>query len=212
MKPRYIAIEGPIGVGKTSLAQMLAGELEGRLVLEEVEENPFLKDFYASREEFGFQTQLYFLLSRYRQQRKVAQQDLFRQFTLADYIFDKDRIFAKLNLSDDELVLYEQVYALIDHRIVRPDLVIYLQARPKILLERIKRRGKDYEKPIDSGYLERLCEAYNDYFFHFNETSLLVVNTDGIDFVESRGDFEELLKEIKRFRRGVQYFVPLGSR
>lgn len=213
MKLRYIAIEGPIGVGKSSLARLIAEEFEdARLLLEEVESNPFLKKFYESREDYAFQTQIFFLLSRYRLQVNMAQQELFQQYTISDYIFDKDRIFANINLTDDELVLYEQIYSMLDHQVVRPDLVLYLQASPRILLERIKRRGNEYEKGIDLNYLEKICEAYNKYFFHYSDTSLLVVNTDGIDFVKNQGDFDELLKEIRRFRRGIQYFVPLGSR
>lgn len=213
MKLRYIAIEGPIGVGKSSLARLIAEEFEdARLLLEEVESNPFLKKFYESREDYAFQTQIFFLLSRYRLQVNMAQQELFQQYTISDYIFDKDRIFANINLTDDELVLYEQIYSMLDHQVVRPDLVLYLQASPRILLERIKRRGNEYEKGIDLNYLEKICEAYSKYFFHYSDTSLLVVNTDGIDFVKNQGDFDELLKEIRRFRRGIQYFVPLGSR
>lgn len=200
-------------MGKSSLARLIAEEFEdARLLLEEVESNPFLKKFYESREDYAFQTQIFFLLSRYRLQVNMAQQELFQQYTISDYIFDKDRIFANINLTDDELVLYEQIYSMLDHQVVRPDLVLYLQASPRILLERIKRRGNEYEKGIDLNYLEKICEAYNKYFFHYSDTSLLVVNTDGIDFVKNQGDFDELLKEIRRFRRGIQYFVPLGSR
>jgi deoxyguanosine kinase len=212
MQNRYIAIEGPIGVGKSSLAKMLAEEFEGRLLLEDVEENPFLKKFYEAREKHAFQAQVFFLLSRYRQQREFLQQDLFQQTTVSDYLFDKDRIFATINLSDDEFALYDQVYALLDHRVARPDLVIYLQAGAKTLQERIKRRGKDYERGIEARYLERLCEAYNNYFFYYSASPLLVINTDGIDFIKSRGDFDELVKEVRRFRRGTQYFNPLGSK
>lgn len=211
MKPRYIAIEGPIGVGKSSLARLLAEELDARLMLEDVEENPFLKKFYEAKEKFAFQTQIFFLLSRYRQQAEMAQQDLFQEYTVADYLLDKDRIFAGINLSDDELALYEQIYTMLDNRVARPDLVVYLQASPRVLLDRIRKRAKEYEKGMEKAYLERLCQAYNDYFFYFNDTSLLVVNTDQIDFVRSREDFEELLKEIRRHRRGIKYFVPLGS-
>ena len=212
MGSRYIAIEGPIGVGKTSLANMLAEELDARLLLENVEENPFLGRFYENRKDYAFQTQVFFLLSRYRQQSELSQPDLFKQSTVSDYLFDKDRIFAGVNLTDTEFALYDQVYALLDHRIPRPDLVIYLQAGPRVLLDRIKRRAKEYEKGIDSGYLARLSEAYNDYFFYYTASPLLVVNTDKIDFVKSRRDFEELLKQIKRLKRGTQYFVPLGSK
>jgi deoxyadenosine/deoxycytidine kinase len=212
MSSRYIAIEGPIGVGKTSLAEMLAEELDARLFVERAEDNPFLEKFYESREEHAFQAQVFFLLSRYRQQTELAQQDLFQQHTIADYLFDKDRIFASVNLNDNEFALYGQIYSLLDHRIIRPDLVLFLQARPKVLMERIRRRGRGFEKNINGAYLEKLCEAYNDYFFYYDETPLLVVNTDDIDFVKNQGDFEELVKEIRRMRRGTQYFVPLGSR
>jgi deoxyadenosine/deoxycytidine kinase len=212
MKPRYIAIEGPIGVGKTSLARMLAEEIDARLVTEDVEENPFLRKFYESRSDHAFQTQIFFLLQRYRQQMQMAQPDLFQQTSISDYLFDKDRIFAKINLDDNELALYEQIYSMLDRQLARPDLVVILQASPRVLLDRIRRRGRDYERSIDIHYLEKLSEAYNDYFFYFNDTSLLVVNTDGIDFVKSRGDFEELLKKILSFTRGIQFFVPLGSR
>jgi len=211
MKPRYIAIEGPIGVGKSSLAKLLAEELDARLVLEDVEENPFLQKFYEDREKYAFQAQLFFLLSRYRHQAELVQQDLFQQVTVSDYLFDKDRIFAQVNLSDDELALYEQIYGMLDASVMRPDLVVYLQASPKVLLDRVKKRNKDYEKPIDTDYLAKLSEAYSNYFFHFNETSLLVVNTDHIDFMKTREDFDALLKEILRTKRGIQYFVPLGS-
>jgi deoxyguanosine kinase len=212
MEHRYIAIEGPIGVGKTSLAKMLAEEFEGRLILEDVEENPFLRPFYEARDKHAFQTQVFFLLSRYKQQQGAMQQDLFAQTTVADYIFDKDRIFATVNLSDTELALYDQIYALLDHRVTRPDLVIYLQAGTRVLLERVKRRGKDYERALEARYLEKLAEAYNNYFFYYAATPLLVINTDAIDFIQSRGDFLELIKEIRRFHRGKQYFNPLGSK
>ncbi|HUT53634.1 MAG TPA: deoxynucleoside kinase [bacterium] len=212
MSTRYIAIEGPIGVGKTSLCKLLAEDLDARLFLENVEDNPFLKKFYEARADLAFQTQVFFLLSRYRQQLELHQQDLFHQHTVADYLFDKDRIFASVNLTDDELVLYDQVYSLLDNRIVRPDLVLFLQASPRVLMERIRRRGKDYENGLDANYLKKLSEAYNDYFFYYNATPLLVINTDKIDFIKNRGDFEELKKEIVRVRRGTQYFVPLGSR
>jgi len=212
MKSRYIAIEGPIGVGKTSLAKLLNEELNGRLLLEDVEENPFLKKFYQSRDEFAFQAQVFFLFSRYRQQLEASKQDLFHQMTVSDYVFEKDRIFASLNLGDDELALYEQIYALLNHRVVRPDLVIYLQGSVKSLLGRIKKRAKDYEKSIDADYLGRLSEAYNNYFFYYTDTPLLAINTDHIDFVKSREDFDELVKEVRQHRRGTKYFVPLGSR
>ncbi|OGP59287.1 MAG: deoxyadenosine kinase [Deltaproteobacteria bacterium RBG_13_61_14] len=211
-EPRYLAIEGPIGVGKTSLAERVAEVLGARLVKEPADENPFLPGFYQDPRRYAFPAQVFFLLNRYRQQQELAQQDLFAQSTVADYLFDKDRIFAHLNLSDSELELYEQIYGSLNLRVVRPDLVIYLQARPKVLLERIKRRATPYEKNLDLKYLERLSAAYGDYFFYYNQTPLLSVDTSEIDFLEREEDFQALVKEIKTAKGGTQHFNPLGSR
>jgi len=211
-RPRYIAVEGPIGVGKTSLAKMLAPEFNARLVLEDPEENPFLESFYENPERYALQTQLYFLLSRYRQQQEIVQLDLFEQGTIADYLFAKDRIFAYLTLQGDELALYEQVFSILEGRIVRPDMVIYLQAGVDVLAERIRRRGKEYEKNIALEYLRALVEAYNEFFFYYNETPLLVVNTSEIDFVNHRADFKDLVKEISATQKGTWHYIPLGSR
>ncbi len=210
MKYRHIAIEGPIGVGKTSLAKMLAEEFHARLVLEDVEDNPFLKQFYQKREEYAFQTQLYFLLSRYKKQAHFMQPDLFEQIVISDYIIDKDRIFALINLSDDELALYEQIFRILDPRVTRPDLVLLLQAAPKTLLERIRKRGKQYEKNIEIEYLEDLCRAYTSYFFSYNKTPLLIINTDNMDFIENKQDMVALLKEVRGFQGGTQFFNPMG--
>ena len=209
---RYIAIEGPIGVGKTTLAELLAEQFGAKTLLEEVDTNPFLPKFYEDPKKYAFQTQVFFLLSRYQQQRELSQYDLFKNSVVSDYLFAKDRIFAYLNLDDDELALYEQLYRLIDARITKPDLVIYLQASSKVLIERIKKRGKDYEQGITEQYLERLVDAYNRYFFYYKETPLLVVNTSAIDFVNNREDREDLIKEIDSVKGGVQYYIPLGSR
>src|SRR3990172_6069530 len=152
-KTQYIAVEGPIGVGKTSLTELLAIEFDGRHIFENIEENPFIRNFYKDRQKHAFQTQLFFLLSRYQQQKDLSQQGLFNRVTVADYIFAKDRIFAHLNLDDNELSLYEQIYKLLDARITKPDLVIYLQAEPRVLIERIRKRNKDYEKDIEESYL-----------------------------------------------------------
>jgi deoxyguanosine kinase len=210
--PRYIAIEGPIGVGKSSLAKLLAQKFGSRLVKEEVAHNPFLERFYENPRKYAFQTQLYFLLSRYRQQKELAQGDLFESGVVCDYILAKDKIFALINLEDDEVSLYESIYKLLVSTLSKPDLVIYLQARPEVLLSRVRKRGIAYERNISLDYLKTLSDAYNEYFFHYNETTLLVVNTSEIDFVESARDLEHLVREVKSVKRGMQHYIPLGSR
>ncbi len=207
----YIALEGPIGVGKTSLAQLLARELGARLVLEDAESNPFLARFYEEPEKYAFPAQLYFLLTRYKQQRELSQQDLFAQTTVADYLIAKDRIFANLNLAPDELVLYEQVYRLLDTTMPKPDLVVYLLARIDVLAERLRRRKRDFERYISHQYLERVSAAYRDFFFYYDEAPLLVVDTSEIDFVSNPEDLADLVREIDRAGGGVQHFVPRKS-
>lgn len=209
-KARYIAVEGPIGVGKTSLAEFLAKEFNGRVLLEEVDGNPFLNNFYIDRKKHAFQTQLFFLLSRYRQQKDLSQQELFHSAVVSDYLFAKDKIFAYLNLDENELALYEQVYRLLDARIPKPDLVIYLQARTEILLDRIKKRNKTYEARIEEGYIENLVDAYNRYFFYYTDTPLLVVNTSDIDFVSYPEDLANMVREIRSIKGGVQHYIPVG--
>ena len=209
---RYIAVEGPIGVGKTSLARMLAAELGGDLLLEQTDANPFLEKFYRDRKRQALQTQLFFLLTRYQQQKDLSQLDLFQTMIVSDYLFDRDRIFAHINLDKDELRLYDEIYNLLEARITRPDLVILLQARPEILKERIRTRGTRSERDISLEYLEEVVEAYRDYFFYYNDSPLLVVDATEIDFVRSREDFEDLLREIKGTRKGTWYYMPLGSR
>jgi deoxyadenosine/deoxycytidine kinase len=209
---RYIAVEGPIGVGKTALARRLAAEFGSRLVLEQVEENPFLKRFYEEAERYAFQTQLFFLLERYRQQRELGQLDLFAEGTVADYLFAKDAIFAALTLNADEFHLYQQIFQLLDQRLPRPDLVIYLEARPEVLLRRLGKRDRDFERGITPEYLERLTEAFREYFYRYTEAPLLVVNCSDIDFVEHGGDLADLIKEIRGMQKGVQHYIPLGSR
>lgn len=210
--PRYIAIEGPIGVGKTSLAKILANKFGWRLVQEEVGHNPFLERFYENPRKYAFQTQLFFLLSRYRQQREMAQGNLFEKGVVSDYVLAKDKIFALINLEDDEIALYDSIYKLLVPTVPRPDLVIYLQARPEVLLNRVRKRGVEYERNISLDYLKTLSDAYNEYFFHYNETPLLVVSTSEIDFVESPRDLEHLVREVKSVKRGTQHYIPLGSR
>ncbi|OGQ67112.1 MAG: deoxyadenosine kinase [Deltaproteobacteria bacterium RIFCSPLOWO2_12_55_13] len=211
-KKKYIVVEGPIGVGKTSLAKILAAEFQARSLFEKVEDNPFLPKFYEDRETYAFQNQLFFLLSRYQQQREISQQELFNQNTVADYLFAKDKIFASLTLSSEELNLYQQIYLLLDTRVPKPDLVVYLQARPEVLYKRIKKRDKSYEKNITPEYLEDVAQAYNQFFFHYDEGPLLVVNTSEIDFVSSGNDLADLIKEINNMGPGTQHYIPLGSR
>ncbi len=209
-RPTYIAVEGPIGVGKTTLVQRLAEHFPAKTVVEVVEENPFLPDFYRDQEKYAFQTQLFFLLSRYRQQQELWQPDLFNRYIFSDYIFSKDRIFAQLTLSDNEMLLYDQVFQILDTRVLKPDLVVYLQARIEMLLERIKRRGRTFEKNFDAEYLKRLASTYNDYFFHYSDTPLLVVDTSDINVVDSEEDFQDLVRSILRHRGGMEFYKPLG--
>jgi deoxyadenosine/deoxycytidine kinase len=205
---RYIVIDGPIGVGKTSLATLLAPELNGRIIFEKAEENPFLSDFYHDPARFRFQTQIFFLMSRFAQQEEFSQHDLFHQVTISDYLFAKDRIFAYLNLNDHELSLYEQIYRMIEPKIVRPDLVIFLQADTETILRRIKQRARPFEKDVSRDYIEAVNEAYNHYFFRYNETPLLVINTSDIDFVHNPEDLEDLIRQILSMRQGTLYYVP----
>jgi deoxyguanosine kinase len=207
---RHIAVEGPIGVGKTSLVQLLAQRFEGVMVLEDIT-NPFLPSFYEGRPGAAFQVQIYFLLSRFQQQREIAQMNLFQRLVLADYSFPKDRIFAYLNLDDTDLRIYEKLYPVLEQELPKPDLVIYMQAAVPVLVERIRRRGRDFERSIEAEYLQRLSEAYSYYFFHYRETPLLVVNTDDIDFVSNPADLDALIDQVTRCRRGTQVYVPLGS-
>lgn len=209
---RSIAVEGPIGVGKSSLANILVERLGARRVMEVVEENPFLASFYEDRQKYAFQTQMFFLLSRYRQQQELFQQDLFAEVTVSDYLFAKDRIFANLTLDPNELSLYERVFEALSPRVAKVDLVIALQARLDVLLTRIKKRGREFEKRFDVGYLERLSRAYNDFFFHYTDTPLLVVNTSDIDFVNNSEDLENLLQVVSQTRRGTVHYQPLSSK
>ncbi len=208
---RYIAVEGPIGVGKTALARRLATELGVPLILEQGEDNPFLRRFYEDRGKYAFQAQLFFLLERYRQQRELARHGTCSGGAVADYLFAKDRIFAAFNLNADELALYEQLYRLLDQQLPAPDLVVYLEARPDVLLRRIRKRDRDFERGIDADYLARLTEAFRNFFYSYTDAPLLVVNCSDIDFVEHGGDFADLIREIEGMRQGVQHYIPLGS-
>ncbi|MDH4164427.1 MAG: deoxynucleoside kinase [Nitrospirota bacterium] len=205
---RYIVVEGPIGVGKTSLTTLLAPELNARLVFERAEENPFLTDFYQDPARFRFQTQIFFLMNRFSQQEEFSQHDLFNQVTISDYLFAKDRIFAYLNLNDHELALYEQIYRMIEPKVVRPDLVIFLQADTETILRRIKQRARSFEKNVSREYVEAVNEAYNHFFFRYSETPLLVINTSDIDFVHNPTDLDDLIRQIMSMREGTLYYVP----
>ncbi|MGZ5381358.1 MAG: deoxynucleoside kinase [Thermoanaerobaculia bacterium] len=208
---RHIAIEGPIGVGKTSLVGLLAKRFSGTQILEDVT-NPFLADFYAGKKGAAFQTQIYFLLSRYRQQQEIAQIDLFRNLVIADYTFAKDKIFAYLTLNDAEIALYDKLYATLAASVPRPDLVVHLTANVETCLGRIRKRGRAYEKTIAPEYLKSLVEAYNYFFYHFRDCPLLVVETNDIDFVERKADLEDLIAQVTRPFRGTQIYVPRGSK
>jgi deoxyadenosine/deoxycytidine kinase len=210
VKLRHVAIDGPIGVGKTSLVELLARRFHGTKILEDVD-NPFLGEFYKKKTGSAFQTQLFFLLSRYQQQREIAQIDLFTNLVLADYHFPKDKIFACLNLDDSELLIYDKLYSLLADSVPKPDLVLYLQGSLETCMKRIKKRSRSIEKGITPEYLAQLIEAYNYYFYHYEETPLLVVDTNEIDFVNQHADFEDLVAQIQKAKRGVQYYVPAGT-
>jgi deoxyguanosine kinase len=204
----YIAIEGVIGAGKTSLTKLLAERMNANLVLEASEENPYLEDFYRDPQRFSFQLQLFFLISRYRQLLNIPQRDLFHSHLIADYLFAKDKIFAHLNLERRDLILYEKVSALMEKEIPKPDLAIYLQSSTERLIEHIRQRNRKYERNISPDYIRQINEAYNTYFFHYKETPLLVVNTSEIDFVRNTGDLEDLIRQIENPPVGVKYYVP----
>jgi deoxyguanosine kinase len=207
---QYIAIEGPIGVGKTPLAERLATRLDAVTVLEETE-NPFLADFYGGRAGSALQTQLFYLLSRHQQQSTIRQGDLFAQATVSDYLFDKDKIFAYLNLDDNELFIYQRLYDLLARDVPPPDLVIYLQAPSDVLARRLRDRAKDLERETldpDPDYLRELNEAYQHFFFHYTATPLLVVETSQLDLAGSDDALDDLIKQINTMGRGTQYYVP----
>ena len=205
----YIAIEGPIGVGKTSLAQLLSKELGARLVLEDFEDNPFLPDFYNDPERFGFQTQLFFLLQRYRQQQDLRQVDMFQKLLITDYMFVKDRLFASLNLGDKEMQLYDTVASLLERNIIRPDIVIYLQADTDVLMKNIEKRGRNMEKNVTWEYIDALNQVYTEYFFRYQDTPLVIINTNNIDFVENENDLKEVIDYIRQPVSGTKFFNPV---
>lgn len=205
---RFVVVEGPIGVGKTSLAERLAKSFGSELILEQSEENPFLERFYRNPRAAAFPTQLYFLFQRTRQLQQISQRDLFDPVRVADYLLEKDRLFARVTLDDEEYALYEQVYARLAIDAPTPDLVVYLQAPVDVLMERIARRGIPYEQSIERSYLERVVEAYARFFLHYDAAPLLIVNAAGIDPIANEADYELLLREIQKQRHGRQFFNP----
>lgn len=207
----YIAIEGTIGVGKTSLAKILTDRLDARLIVEEFEENPFLADFYRKPERFAFKTQLFFLLSRYRQQLELQQMELFTKAIVSDYMFAKDRLFASLNLDDKEMSLYNSVANLLEKNITYPDLVIFLQSDTDRLMANIRKRGREYEVDMDWKYIDALNQIYNEYFFRYDKSPLLIINTNDIDFVNNDEDLEEILNFIRTPSKGTKFFNPIKS-
>ncbi|KMP11935.1 deoxyadenosine kinase [Candidatus Nitromaritima sp. SCGC AAA799-C22] len=211
LEPRFIAVEGCIGAGKTSLVQLLGNQFDAQMVREMDEENPFINKFYQDRESFGFQTQVFFLLNRYNQYMTLAQRDLFTSVVLVDYLFQRDRLFAALNLKDQELKLYDQIYSLLQKKVPKPDLVIFLQASTEVLRSRVEKRGREYEAFMDPDYLDSVNKTFNNFFFYYSETPLLVINTNEIDFVEKKCDLEELIIKINNHKIGREYYNPLGS-
>ncbi len=206
----YIALEGPIGVGKTTLTKVLAKKLGATLFLEDLQ-NPFLPDFYQGRKGAAFQCQLFFLLTRHQQQQQLVQRSLFDSRVVADYIPLKDKIFAHLNLNDSELVIYEKMYSILMDNVPKPDAVIYLQATTETLIKRIRSRSRDYEKRISDEYIDELNKAYNFFFFRYQETPLLIVNTNDVDFEKSAGELDHLIGQVNRLEKGVLLYAPLGS-
>ncbi len=207
----YVAIEGPIGVGKTSLAKLLSERLGARLIMEGFDENPFLSDFYDDPERFSFQTQLYFLLQRYQQQQELRQVDMFHNLLIADYMFVKDRLFASLNLNEKEMPLYDTVANLLERNVINPDLVIYLQADTNTLMKNIARRGRSMEKNISEEYIDALNQLYTEYFFRYQDTPLVIINTNHIDFVHDPSDLDEVINYIRQPVTGTKFFNPVAK-
>ena len=208
----YLAVEGPIGVGKTTVVELLAERLEAAKVLEAWSSNPFLQPFYDGKPGAAFQVEVFFLLARYRQQQELLQRSLFTQATISDYVFEKSKLFAYLNLDDSELLIYEKLYGLLAEGAPRPDLVVYLQAPTEVLMKRIRGRGRPEESHLSEEYLAEVNRAYNYYFFHYAQTPLLVVNTADVDLVKNDDDLEDLLRQIRGMSKGTQYYVPKGSK
>ena len=204
----YIIIEGTIGVGKTSLAKILSKKIDAKIILEEFEDNPFLPDFYKNPKRYAFQTQLFFLLSRYRQQIEFQQIDIFSKSIISDYMFMKDRIFAALNLDDKEIALYDKIATILEKNITYPDLIIFLQSDTERLMDNIKKRGRSYEMNMDWNYIDSLNQIYNEFFFRYNNSPLLIINTNDIDFVNDQEDLNEILNIIRSPINGTKYYNP----
>jgi deoxyadenosine/deoxycytidine kinase len=211
IEPRFIAVEGSIGAGKTSLVNLLGEQYGARVILEDNDTNPFIAKFYEDQEAYSFQTQIFFLLNRFNQYQELAQRDLFNSVVVIDYLFQRDKVFAQLNLEDHEYRLYEQIFNLIGPKAPKPDLVIFLQANTEVLLKRVSKRNRDYEAFMDPDYLDSVNKAFNNFFFYYSETPLLVINTNEIDFVEKKCDLEELINKINSHKIGREYYNPLGS-
>ena len=211
MEFRYIAIEGPVGLGKSTLADRLGSRFDATVVLDETE-NPFLADFYAERPGAGFQAQLFYTLSRHRQQMLVRQSDLFSQLTICDYLFERDKIYAYLNLDDNELFIYQRLYELLSQDIPVPDLVIYLQTPTDVLRKRVRERERANPDlpPLQDEYLRELNEAYNHFFFHYSVTPLLVVETSQLDLSWGDEAVAALERQVRTMGKGTQYYVPRG--
>lgn len=206
----YLAVEGCIGAGKTSFCNILSAKLNARLVMEDVSENPFIENFYKDRSRFAFQAQIYFLLSRYRQQLEIGQKDLFHDLVISDYMFSRDRIFASMNLTDKELSLYESVASVLEKTIPKPDFIIYLQSTTERLLKNIRERNRKYEDGFDGEYLSNLNEAYNHFFFNYSDAPVLIVDATDIDFIKNAEDLDEILRELDKGGKGTRFLKPLA--
>jgi len=207
-KPRFIVVEGPVGVGKTTLAKLLAASFNTELLLEGADENPFLNGFYDNQKNVAFQTQLFFLFQRAQQMQDLKQADMFRPVHVADFIMEKDRLFAELTLNEDEFKLYQQVYQHLTIDAPRPDLVIYLQAPVEVLKKRIARRGRGYEKNMTTDYLHRLNDSYARFFHDYNQSPILIVNAEELDLANNESDYTLLLEQIRKVKSGRHYFNP----